>query len=107
MTFKQWSSEYNRKYTDAAYVLTGDTVQILGYACKKADITLKDGRHILAWYTSAVRKPALVLEPAFAGIPGLVLRYEYTYRRGTIRYSATSISRKAIDPSVFDVPARR
>jgi hypothetical protein len=106
MTFKQWSSEYNRKYRDAAYAFAGDTTQILGYACKKADISLNDGRHITAWYTPVVRNPAMVLEPAFAGIPGLVLRYEYTYRRKTICYTATSISHKAIDPSVFDVDAR-
>lgn len=104
LTFHQWSAN-NLQYAGANYDLTADTTTILGHACKKAVISLKDGRQIAAWYTPEIKKPILTLEPAFSGIPGLVLRYEYTCRKKTVRYTATSISRQPIDPSVFQTTA--
>ena len=104
LTPGQWS-RYNDKYTGASRDLLDDTTVVLGYPCKKALITLHDGHRILAWYTPRIQEPAQArLEPAFAGIPGLVLRYEYTCRRKTVRYTATSVSRRPIDPSVFLIP---
>ena len=107
LTASQWS-HYNNKYAGAARDLADDTVSILGYRCKKALIRLHDGRRISVWYTPRIQTPAQDrLEPAFAGIPGLVLRYDYTCRRKTIRYTATSLSRQPIDASVFSLPATR
>ena len=106
LTPRQWSAN-NLQYASAACDLTADTTKILGYTCKKALISLKDGRQITAWYTPAIKMPVLALEPAFSGVPGLVLRYEYTCRKKTLRYSATSMSRQPIDPSVFAVPSLR
>jgi hypothetical protein len=104
LTPGQWS-RYNDKYTGATRDLQNDTAVVLGHSCKKALITLHDGRRISAWYTPGIQEPAQArLEPAFAGIPGLVLRYEYTCRRKTVRYTATSLSRQPIDPSVFLIP---
>jgi len=106
MTADQWT-QYNGKYAGLTCRITGDTATILHYACKKALITLRDGRQLTAWYTTAVTTPALAwLEPAFAGIPGLVLRYEYISRKKTLRYTATAISRKPIDPAVFNDSGR-
>lgn len=105
LTASQWS-RYNDKYAGATRDLVDDTVSILGYRCKKALIRLHDGRRISAWYTPRLQTPAQgILEPAFAGIPGLILRYDYTCRRKTIRYTATSLSRQPIDASVFSLPA--
>jgi GLPGLI family protein len=82
-----------------------DSLDILGYRCKNALINLRDGRRITAWYTPDIHQPAQArIEPVFAGIPGLVLQYEYTCRRRTVRYTATSLSRRPIDASVFAVP---
>ena len=106
LTAGQWL-RYNGKYSGAAYDLGADTVSILGYACKKALITLKNGDRLTAWYTPRIHTSAQqLLEPAFAGVPGLVLRYEYTCRRKTIRYNAISLSRKPIDPVVLAIPSR-
>lgn len=104
LTPGQWSA-YNSKYTAATYSLVDDSVVILGYQCKKVLIDLRDGRRITAWYTPDIRQPAQArIEPGFAAIPGLVLRYEYACRRKTVRYTATELSRRPIDPSVFVIP---
>lgn len=104
LTPGQWSA-YTGKYAAATYSLVDDSVVILRHHCKKALIGLRDGRRITAWYTPDIHSPAQArLEPGFAGIPGLVLRYEYTCRRKTVRYTATELSRRPIDPSVFAIP---
>jgi GLPGLI family protein len=105
LTEKEWK-QYNKKYDEVACKLTEDTAHILRHVCKKAIITLKDGKVITAWYTAAIQSPVFSsLAPAFSGVPGLVLKYEYTLRKKTISYTATAISRNPISPDVFTVPA--
>jgi len=85
--------------------ITGDTARILNYVCKKAILTLKSGKYITVYYTPAIQKPALSrVEPLFSSIPGLVMKYEYTYRKGTVTYTATMVSHSSIDPDVFAIP---
>ena len=104
LTEHEWSA-YNKKYLGASCNLTDDTMHVLNYLCKKALITLKGGRTLTAWYTTAIQNVLFAnLEPAFSGIPGLVLKYEYTLRRKTISYTATSISRNPLAPDVFTLP---
>jgi hypothetical protein len=96
---------YNQKYEGIVCKITGDTARVLNYVCKKAILTLKGGKYITVYYTPAIQKPALArVEPLFSSIPGLVLKYEYTYRKGTVTYTATMVSRSPIDPNVFAVP---
>ena len=102
MTADQWT-KYNEKYAGLVCRITKDTATILHYTCKKALVTLRDGRELTIWYTTAINSPAFAwLEPAFVGVPGLVLRYEYVSRKKTLRYTATAITRKPIDPAVFN-----
>ena len=98
----QWSA-YNGKYAQAVVKLKDDTLSLLGYVCRKAIIRLHDGGEITAWYTPDLKSASQsLLQPAFAGLLGLVLKYEYTCRRTTVQYTASSVSRGAIDPSVFN-----
>ena len=100
----QWS-QYNNKYSGATCHLSEDTIHILKHICKKAIINLKDGRQITAWYYPDSPKPSFsYLLPAFSGIPGIVLKYEYAYKKKTLVYTATSISREPISADVFTPP---
>jgi hypothetical protein len=104
LTPEEWT-KYNKKYEGLTCAITEDTVRILNYQCRKAIISLKDGRKMTAWFTPTVHKPICsFLEPAFSRLPGLVLKYEYTYRRKTITYTATSISHDPINADVFTIP---
>lgn len=96
---------YNQKYEGAVCRPTGDSIRILNYSCKKAILTLKNGKAITVYYTQAIQKPAISgVEPLFSAVPGLVLKYEYTFRKGTIVYTATMVTRSAIDPDAFAIP---
>lgn len=103
---EQWK-QYNARYLQAGCKLTEDTVVISGYPCEKAVITLADGKTITAWFTKQIQRtePAQV-EPIFACIPGLVLKYTYEYKKGKITYTATSISKKQIDQDILKVPSK-
>jgi hypothetical protein len=97
---------YNEKYEGLACQLTGDTAHVLGYVCKKAIITLKNKKTVIVYYTPSIQKPMLSgAEPLFASVPGLVLKYEYAYRKNSsIVYTATAISQNSIEPEVFVIP---
>lgn len=102
----QWK-QYNAKYDQASCRLTEDTAVVAGYRCNKAIITLTDGRTITAFYTRSIQRPELgTVEPVFACIPGLVLKYTYEYKKGKITYTATGISRKQIDQDILKVPSK-
>jgi GLPGLI family protein len=102
----QWK-QYNGKYDSITCQLTYDSAVILNYQCRKAIISLKDGRSIGVYYTDSIKRKSFAqAEPLFSCIPGLVLQYEYRYKKGKIIYTATSISEEKIDPVVFRVPAK-
>ncbi len=99
----QWM-QYNKKYTGSSCQFTRDTAIVLNHVCKKAIILLRDGRQLIAYYTPAIQRPAFsYLEPAFSKIPGLVLKYTYTYKKKTITYTATSISNTPISADIFRI----
>lgn len=102
----QWK-QYNQKYEGATCQLSEEYVTIAGYACHKAIIKLTDGRFITAYYTTLLpHTAAAVAEPAFACVPGLVLKYEYRYKKNSITYTATSVSRQPIDQNILRVPSK-
>lgn len=106
LTATQWK-QYNAKYDQATCRFVDDTAVISGYHCNKAIISLTDGRTITAFYTRNIQRTELAaVEPVFACIPGLVLKYIYEYKKGKITYTATSISRKQIDQDILKVPSK-
>lgn len=102
----QWKS-YNGKYEGVTCVFTGKDMQLLGYPCKEAVLTLADQRTISVYYTDSIMQPALALaEPVFSCIPGTVLQYEYIHPNGSIMYTAESISLQPINKEVFKIPVK-
>ena len=41
---------------------------------------MADGKKVIAYYTTALQQPKYI-EPMFAGIPGIVLQYEYVQKK--------------------------
>jgi hypothetical protein len=101
----QWM-QYNKKYAGSTCRFTQDTAMVLNHVCKKAIISLRDGRQLTAYYTPAIQRTVFAfLEPAFTQIPGLVLKYTYTYKKKTITYTATAISNNPISADILAIPA--
>lgn len=103
---KNWKS-YNSKYDSAGCILTTDSINILNYPCRKAIINLQDNRSMTVYYTDSLHNPVFSrVDPAFKCIPGIVLKYEYAHKKGTISYTATSISTDRVTPDVFKIPSQ-
>jgi GLPGLI family protein len=105
LTDAQWNL-YNSKYAHDSCQFTNDSLTILNYTCRKAIITLKDGKTLVAYYTNALKPLNKKIEPAFNCIPGLVLQYEYQYKKGGMVYTASKISQDPIASDIFKIPAR-
>lgn len=64
-------------------------------------VQLADGRSITAYYTPELPTLPALYQPAFAGLPGLVLEYSYSYEAGRITYTATVVRQEQISPGIF------
>lgn len=100
----EWK-EMNKKYREASYEFIEDSVQVLNYNCKQVVIQLNDGKKIIAYYTTLLNNNNFAkVEPAFAGIPGLVLKYEYENEDAKLVYTATDISFALHGPEIYKIP---
>lgn len=97
--------QLNNKYKDAVYTFENDSLQVLDYMCKKAIVQLKDGKKIIAYYAPMLHHNSFAkVEPAFAGIPGIVLKYEYKNKNASFVYTATDISFAITGPEIYRIP---
>src|SRR5690606_29065324 len=105
LTDEEWLS-MNEKYDSLSCLFIEDSLEILNYNCKKAIITLQNGKEITVFYSTLLKPASSFIEPAFKCIPGLVLRYSYETRKGSITYTAGKIKENSIEPSIFKVPSK-
>ena len=95
----------NSKYDGVKYNFTEDTATVLSYSCKKVIVKLKNNKEIIAWYTVKFYNPLLVnADPAFAGIPGAVLMYQYKQKAKSLTYTATEININTVHSNIFIIP---
>ncbi len=105
LNWNEWK-KINSKYDGVKYNFTEDTASVLSYICKKVVVKLKNNKEIIAWYTAEFYNPLLVnADPAFAGISGAVLMYQYKQKTKSITYKATEININVIHSNIFIVPA--
>lgn len=101
----EWKKE-NKNFEGQTINFTSDTKIILGYQCKKAVATLKDGIYYNIYYTEALKATACENPFQFKGIPGFVLEYETgsPSRPSKITYTATMINFDPVPASKFEIP---
>ena len=104
---KEWKI-YNQKYdSTTCEIFKDDTLRILGKLCSKATVTTKKGSSVTVYYYPGIKNNALAAaEPIFSCIPGFVMKYIYTVGDKSIEYTITSVSRKPIAASVFNIPVK-
>lgn len=103
---EEWRA-MNEKYDSSRFANEGDSMTILEHKCYKAVVNLADGRKLDVYYTKDLPKMNAFFEPAFASVPGAVLQYSYAHKSGTLTYTAVSIRKTPINPTVFNENARQ
>jgi len=100
----EWKKE-NSRYEGMAVSFSGNTRQILGYNCKQAIITLKNGNTYTVYYIPGLTTS--VMESPFErkNIPGIVLEYESVVNQNEkILYTAKNIDFSPVPSYKFDIP---
>lgn len=77
---------------------------ILDYPCESIILSWADGSSMELMYTTAIIPTVTVYEQAFKEIPGLVLSYQLTTKKGDqILYKANKIDLSPITLNVFEI----
>jgi len=102
---EQWLTA-NKQYQGMAISLVNETKTILGYECKKAMITLKDGTVFSLYYATAIIPSVKEFEYQFKDVPGFVLEYQIKESGDNtlVNYRAEKISLSPVLASKFDIP---
>lgn len=100
----KWLAE-NKKFDGALLNIGTETKTILGYNCKKATLTLKDGSIYELFYVTTIIPSVKEFEYIFKDVPGFVLEYDAIDANGKkIHYIANKINLSPVAVSKFDIP---
>lgn len=103
----QWR-KVNAPLDSVQIQITGDSISILDYTCKKAVLLLKDGSQVIVYFTTTIIPSVREYEFLFKDIPGFVLGYEMKNAEGKITvFRATQINLyNPVSASRFDIPTK-
>lgn len=103
MTPADWQ-EKNARYKGITFTNTGETREIAGYNCIKAEAKMSDGSSFIVYYTPDIIPENKEYDYHFKNLNGLPLEYELTQRNLTIRYTVSKINMNPVPASKFDTP---
>lgn len=103
MSNKDWK-EKNSRYEGITFKNTGESREIAGYKCIKAEATMPDGSAFTVYYTPDIVPENKEYDYHFKNLNGLPLEYELTQRNLTIRYTVSKINLNPVQASRFDIP---
>jgi GLPGLI family protein len=103
MSNKDWM-EKNDRYEGITFTNAGETKQIAGYKCLKAEAKMNDGSSFTVYYTPDIVPENKEYDYQFKNLNGLPLEYELTQRNLTIRYTVSKINLNPVPASKFDIP---
>lgn len=93
---KKHGTDINIKYVD------GDTKDVAGYKCKRAEVTSKDSvTPIVVYYTEDIDGS---LNHVFEGLKGFPLKYQTLGQGISMTVTAATVEEKTLDQSLFEVP---
>jgi len=96
----------NKQYQGMNLSLLNESKTILGYECKKAILTLKDGSVFSLYYATSIIPSVREFEYQFKDVPGFVLEYQIKESGDNtlVNYRAEKISLSPVLASKFDIP---
>ncbi len=96
------------KGEDVNVDITSETKDIAGYECTKAIVTVNDSGDEMTftvYFTDEIGNSSLNLDnPYFKQIPGAMLEFEIATGTGTMKMEATSVDKKSVSDSEFEIP---
>ena len=103
MTAANWQ-EKNRRYENLTFETNGETKDIAGYKCEKAEAKMPDGSSFVVYYTTELIPENRDYDYQFRSLNGLPLEYILNRGKMTIRYTVSKISLNPVPASKFDIP---
>jgi GLPGLI family protein len=103
MNRDNWADK-NKKYEGIEFKQTGETKNIAGFNCEKAEALLKDGSRFTVFFTREVVTENTDYDPQFKNLPGTPLEYESVLGNLKIKYSASRISFDPVPMQKFEIP---
>jgi len=103
MNADDWQ-EKNARYKGITFKNSGETKEIAGYKCVKAEATMSDGSKFIVYYTPDIVPENKEYDYHFKNLNGLPLEYELSQRNLTIRYTVSRINLNPVPASKFDIP---
>ena len=103
MSSEDWK-EKNARYEGITFKNTGETREIAGYKCQKAEAKMSDGSTFIVYYTPDIIPENKEYDYHFRDLNGLPLEYELTQRNLTIRYTVSRINLNPVPASKFNIP---
>lgn len=103
MDRNNWADK-NSKYEGIMFTPTGETKNIAGFACERADARLTDGTGFSVYYTRDLVVENSDYDPQFRKLPGVALEYESVVGNLRVKYSASRISFDPVPVQRFDIP---
>jgi hypothetical protein len=104
LTPANWK-DANKRYEGVVFRYEGnETKSIIGYSCKKAIGTLKDGTTFVVWYTPDLQAESNGCQYANKNLPGIAMQYETTLGNLKVTYTVSKISFSPVPSSKFDLP---
>ena len=94
----------NKKYDGIIFKQTGETKNIAGYKCEKAEAKLKDGSSFTVFYTKELVTENTDYDPQFKDLPGTALEYESVVGNLKIKYTVSKISFDPVPMQKFEIP---
>jgi len=98
-----WATE-NKRFDSLKISYQPATKTLIGYECKMAIVTLRDGTEYQLFYTTSIAPSVREFDYVFKDIPGFVLAYQVKQGNHLVKYTATRISFSPVAASRFDIP---
>ena len=103
MSSADWKAK-NARYLGITFTNTGETKEIAGYKCVKAEAKMTDGSSFIVYYTPEIVPENKEYDYHFRELNGLPLEYELTQRNLTIRYTVSKINLNPVPAAKFNIP---
>lgn len=94
----------NKKYEGIVFENTGESANISGFNCKKANAKLRNGTSFTVFYTTDVTLSNKSYDAQFKTLPGLPVQYEMQSGKMKFKFTLSKIDYSPVSAAKFEIP---